>query len=203
MNIQGGAVPRITGIAGAAGTFGYPLQNTSVLARGADNANGIKKQTVSAGENFASVMEGVMERMKTSSTEKPAAFSGGAKISEAGKLSGDIQSAFDIINPTPADKAASPKGAAAGTMLAKGADGKERKIDKTSELYKQALELESFFVKIMTDSMKKTLSGKTLSGEETFAEKMYKDMMYGELNRTLTKNANFGLADQIYLQLSR
>jgi len=111
------------------------------------------------------------------------------------RLPGEYVSSFEIINPTDADRAAQPKGMAhhaGGTAV----------IDKTSDLYQQALELESYFVKIMLDSMRSTLGKNSLTGKDSFAGKMYDDMMYEELSRTVTKNAGLGLADQIYLQLN-
>lgn len=120
-------------------------------------------------------------------------------------LPGDYASSFRIENPTPNDRNALPQGMARSSYKEYSPEGEEhvRTIDKTSVLYEKALELESYFVKIMTDSMRSTLTGKTLAGDESFASKMYKDMMYDELNRSLTKNAGFGLADHIYLQLNR
>lgn len=117
------------------------------------------------------------------------------KVSFNTKLNGDYISSLAIINPKEADKNAIPQGNAAGSLQAKG-----KKIDKTSKLYEQSLELESYFVKIMLDSMKKTLSGSAL-GSESYASKMYRDIVFDELSRVVTKNAGFGLADQIYLQL--
>ena len=120
-------------------------------------------------------------------------------------LNGDYISSFKIENPTPQDKVAEPQGFARGFYKEYSPEGEEhiRTIDKTSVLYEKALELESYFVKIMTDSMRSTLSGSSIAGDESFASKMYKDMMYDELNRNLTKHAGFGLADHIYLQLNR
>lgn len=119
-------------------------------------------------------------------------------------LNGDYLSSFKIENPTDADRHAKPQGVARG-MLSYSPLGEEsiNTIDKTSVLYEKALELESYFVKIMMDSMRSTLSEKSILGDESFASKMYKDMMYDQLNRTLTKHAGFGLADQIYLQLNK
>lgn len=86
---------------------------------------------------------------------------------------------------------------ASGSIVYKG-----NVVDKTTELYAQALELESYFVKIMLTSMRNTLTGSGLTGDNSFASKMYKDMFYDELNKGITRNAGFGLADQIYLQLN-
>ena len=40
------------------------------------------------------------------------------------------------------------------------------------------------------------------NGEQSYAEQMYEDMLYDEYATAMTKNAGFGLADQMYLQLS-
>lgn len=112
------------------------------------------------------------------------------------RLNGDYTSSLMLENPTEADKARTPQGNAAGSLSARG-----KTIDKTSKLYEQALELESYFVKIMINTMKDTLKG-NIFGKESYATKMYRDMMFDELSRTVTKNAGFGLADQIYLELS-
>ena len=52
--------------------------------------------------------------------------------------------------------------------------------------------------------MRGTLTGASVYGEKaSYAQKMYDDMFYDELAVTVTKNAGFGLADQMYLQLSK
>ncbi len=79
--------------------------------------------------------------------------------------------------------------------------GQKGKIDKTSKLYEQALELESYFVKMMLSSMRNTVTKSSLTGGNDFAGKMYEDMLYDELSRDMTRSAGFGLADQVYLQL--
>jgi len=144
--------------------------------------------------SFADVMKGLGGDV--SSKEVAPSFSS--------MLNGDYVSSFRIENPTPNDRNALPQGMARSSYKEYSPEGEERirTIDKTSVLYEKSLELESYFVKIMTDSMRSTLTGKTLAGDESFASKMYKDMMYDELNRSLTKNAGFGLADHIYLQLN-
>ncbi len=110
------------------------------------------------------------------------------------RLPGDFISSFSIENPTQNDRAAKPVGAAANS-------GQKGKIDKTSKLYEQALELESYFVKMMLSSMRNTVTKSSLTGENDFAGKMYEDMLYDELSRDMTRSAGFGLADQVYLQL--
>jgi len=110
-------------------------------------------------------------------------------------LPGDFITSFALTNPTDADRTASLTGAAANSGL-------RGSVDKTSKLYEQALELESYFVKIMLSSMRNTVQKSPLSGDTGFAGKMYEDMLYDELSRDVTRGAGFGLADQVYLQLS-
>jgi len=111
------------------------------------------------------------------------------------RLPGDFITSFALTNPTDADRTASLTGAAANSGL-------RGSVDKTSKLYEQALELESYFVKIMLSSMRNTVQKSPLSGDTGFAGKMYEDMLYDELSRDVTRGAGFGLADQVYLQLS-
>lgn len=74
-------------------------------------------------------------------------------------------------------------------------------IDKENPLYKQCQALETFVIKTLLESMRKTVmkSGLMDSG---FAGKMYEDMLYDEYAENLSSNAGFGLADQAYLELS-
>jgi flagellar protein FlgJ len=74
-------------------------------------------------------------------------------------------------------------------------------IDKTSKLYEQCVELEIFLVKNLITSMRSTVQKSGLI-DEGFAGKIYEDMLYDEYARDFTKNANFGLAEQAYLELS-
>ncbi|HHU36987.1 MAG TPA: flagellar protein [Treponema sp.] len=111
------------------------------------------------------------------------------------RLPGDYISSFSNRNGSPTDRIAPPSGAAANA-------GQNGTIDKTSKLYEQAMELESYLVKIMLSSMKNTVEKTNLSGDSDFAGNMYEDMLYDELSRSVTKSAGFGLADQVYLQLS-
>lgn len=112
-----------------------------------------------------------------------------------GRLNGDFKSGFDKTFTHAADKNAAPQGAAAnGSVRPNG-----KKIDKTSKLYEKSMEMESFFVKMMVDSMRKTVHSATT---DSFAKSMYQDMLYDEYTTSLTKQAGFGLADQIYLELA-
>jgi flagellar protein FlgJ len=122
------------------------------------------------------------------------------QIAEDGKLKGDIASDFRKTYVSEADRHALPSGAAANQA---GVHGEKRTIDKTSKLYEKSLELESFMVKIMLSSMRKTVNKTNLLGQDNFASNMYEDMMYDEYATQLTKGAGFGLADEIYLQLDK
>lgn len=112
------------------------------------------------------------------------------------RLNGEFTSDYCGTYKSEADKAAKPSGFAAN------AKGQQKTIDKTSKLYEKSMELESFFVKMMVDSMRKTVT-KSNQSENSFAQKMYEDMLYDEYTTVLTKNSGFGIADSIYLELSR
>ena len=75
------------------------------------------------------------------------------------------------------------------------------KIDKTDKFYEQCLELETFLIKTLVNSMRKTVMKSNLVNEG-FAGKMYEDMLYDEYAKEFAKNANFGLAEQAYLELT-
>jgi len=75
-------------------------------------------------------------------------------------------------------------------------------IDKNDKLYQLCLELETFLVKNLLTSMRNTVQKSGLV-DESFAGKMYEDMLYDEYAKEYTKNANFGLAEQAYRQLTR
>ncbi len=119
-----------------------------------------------------------------------------AQLAREGRLNGDVGSGFEGTFSSLVDKAAKPQGAALG-----GSFPQDRTIDKTSKLYEKSMELESFFVKQMLSQMRKTVNKSALGGEG-FASQMYEDMLYDEYATAMTKNAGFGLADQIYLSLS-
>ena len=82
-----------------------------------------------------------------------------------------------------------------------GAGDRTVSIDKKDKLYEQCLELEIFMVKTLISSMRNTVQKSGLI-DEGFAGKMYEDMLYDEYARDFTKNANFGMAEQAYLELS-
>jgi hypothetical protein len=75
-------------------------------------------------------------------------------------------------------------------------------VDKKSKLYEQCQEFESIFVKMMLKEMRNSVdkSDSIISGG--WAEDIYSDMLDDEYAKTMTKKAGFGLADQLYKQLS-
>jgi len=75
------------------------------------------------------------------------------------------------------------------------------KIDKNDELYKQCVELEIFLVKTLVSSMRNTVQKSGLINEG-YAGKMYEDMLYDEYAKDFAKNANFGMAEMAYLELT-
>lgn len=140
--------------------------------------------------------EALLESMKSKQNTQTVAS---AEVVQSGKLNGDYTSSFEGTFTSESDKTAKPTGAAANFN---GIVQSNKTIDKTSKLYEKSLELESYFVKIMLSSMKNTLSGTGLNGEKSYAQSMYEDMLYDELAVSMTKNASFGIADQIYLELA-
>lgn len=121
-----------------------------------------------------------------------------SQILPEGRLNGDYGTGFSGTFRSPADKNALPTGAAANQA---NPNVKAQTIDRTSKLYEKALELESYMVKMMVSQMRKTVL--KAGGEGDFASKMYEDMLFDEYAVAMTKNAGFGLADQMYLQLSQ
>ncbi len=117
------------------------------------------------------------------------------QIAEDGRLNGDYTSGYAGTFVNESDKNAKPSGAAANQA---NSNVTSKTIDKTSKLYEKAMELEGFFVKQMLSSMRKTV---LKSQDNDFAQDMYEDMLYDEYATAMTKNAGFGLADQIYLSL--
>ena len=77
------------------------------------------------------------------------------------------------------------------------------RIDKKSKLYEQCQEFESIFLKMMLSEMQKTVdkSDSLISGG--WAEEIYQDQLDDEYSKSMAKTANFGLADQLYRQLSK
>ncbi|MDR2176514.1 MAG: rod-binding protein [Treponema sp.] len=89
--------------------------------------------------------------------------------------------------------AAKPEEASAGPRKAY--------VDKTSKLYEQCRELETFLVKNLLTGMRNTVQKSGLI-EDGLAGKFYEDMLWDEYAKNFTRNAGFGLADQAYLELT-
>ncbi len=142
------------------------------------------------GEKFADLIQ----RMKDKEADNSHISS--EQIVKEGRLNGDYSTGFDGSFTSEADKEALPRGAAANSA----SRSSSKTIDKTSKLYEKSLELESYFVKMMINSMRKAGTG---SEKNSFAKNMYEDMLFDEYSTALTKNAGFGIADQIYMQLSQ
>lgn len=82
-----------------------------------------------------------------------------------------------------------------------GPSSKKPRIDKTDKLYEQCEALETFLIKNLLTSMRNTVQ-KSGFIDEGFAGKMYEDMLYDEYAKDYTKNADFGLAELAYLELT-
>ena len=117
------------------------------------------------------------------------------QIAEDGRLNGEYTTGYAGPFVSESDKVAAPSGAAANQA---NPHVKPATIDKTSKLYEKSMELEGYFVKQMLSSMRKTVM-KAYEGD--FATQTYEDMLFDEYSTAMTKNAGFGLADQIYLSL--
>ena len=121
-----------------------------------------------------------------------------SQTSYDGRINGDWTSGFTGSFMAESDKHALPQGAAANQA---NPHVKAQEIDRTSKLYEKSLEMESYVVKMMLSSMRKTVM--KADSQTSYAKNMYEDMLYDEYATMMTKNAGFGLADQMYLQLSQ
>lgn len=122
-----------------------------------------------------------------------------SQVAEQGRLNGDFKTGFTGTYTVESDTHSLARGAAANQA---NDHVKAKSIDKTSKLYEKSMELESYFVKQMLSEMRKTVNKSALGGND-FAGKMYEDMLFDEYATSMTKNAGFGLADQIYLSLAQ
>jgi flagellar protein FlgJ len=75
------------------------------------------------------------------------------------------------------------------------------KIDKKSKLYEQCLQFESLFVQMMLKEMNKTVE-KTGLMDGGDAEEIFQDMLQEQYAQSMTKTADFGIADSLYRQLA-
>ena len=140
-------------------------------------------------QKFADLLQGLQKKNEVKSTLSS------SQISQEGRLNGEYITGFNDMFSGEMNKNAKPSGAAANQA---NDHVKQKTIDKTSTLYEKSMELESYFVKQMLNSMRKTVMK---SSENDFAKETYEDMLYDEYSVSMTKNGGFGLADQIYLSL--
>jgi Rod binding domain-containing protein len=85
-----------------------------------------------------------------------------------------------------------------GASIAPGSAG----IDRKSKLFEQCQEFESIFVKMMVSEMQKSVEkGGLMNGG--YAEEIFNGMLQDEYSKTMTKTANFGIADSLYRQLAK
>ncbi|MCR5620952.1 MAG: rod-binding protein [Treponema sp.] len=179
----------IQGIGGYSATNFLTDSNASVNAARSQSEMG----------RFEDLLKSMTAKEK-GTAEKNAPSVASSQINRTNRLTGDYTQGFSGAYTSEKDKAAKPQGVAANSKTGK---GKTPVIDKTSELYEQSLELENYMVKMMLSSARKTVMKSSLSGEgNSYARDMYEDMLYDNYAEALTKNAGFGLADQIYIELS-
>lgn len=143
-----------------------------------------------------SMFENLLSEIKSEKYEGAGKNVSSSQIVEKGHINGDWNRGFAGTYTAESDKNSLPQGAAANSAIRPS----DKKIDRTSKLYEKSLELESYFVKMLVSSMRKTVV--KANGNSNYAHSMYEDMMYDEYTNALTKNAHFGIADQIYLELN-
>jgi flagellar protein FlgJ len=125
----------------------------------------------------------------------------------------DVSKFEEMLRKTAAsadqDNIAEPQGGLAASLdhgsrspdTVQSPSSKFAKIDKTDKLYEQCVELEIFLVKTLISSMRNTVQKSGLI-DEGYAGKMYEDMLYDEYAKDFAKNANFGMAEMAYLELT-
>lgn len=151
--------------------------------------------------DISSLSQFHMENFRMSSSMAISSASENAALRDVtakSAVSGNIQSFAEIF-----EKNKSAPQLAAQTVSDSGSSNvKSNKIeiDKNDKLYQLCLELETFLVKNLLSGMRKTVQKSGLI-DDSFAGKMYEDMLYDEYAKDYAKNANFGLAEQAYLQL--
>jgi Rod binding domain-containing protein len=82
----------------------------------------------------------------------------------------------------------------------------KEKIEKSPEkkkLYEVSLEFQSLFIKMMLNSMRKTLSKENDLLYGGRVQEIFEDMLYDEYAKIYSKNADLPLAKEIYFQLEK
>ncbi|GHU59899.1 hypothetical protein FACS189444_6080 [Spirochaetia bacterium] len=106
---------------------------------------------------------------------------------------------FEELLATEQEKLEKAQGASNGETQA--SLSKKPLIDKTDKLYEQCEALETFLVKTLISGMRSTIQKSDFMGGG-FAGDMYEDMLYDEYAKDFSKNANFGMAELAYLELT-
>ncbi len=78
----------------------------------------------------------------------------------------------------------------------------DKQIDRKSGLYEVCVDFEAIFIKQMLNVMRKTVHKNGLL-DGGFAEEIFEDMLYDEYSQKMARNAQFGLANILYNQLSK
>lgn len=169
--------------------------NTSLgLGALTNGQSAVQSAKINSDKNkFEALLNEMKDAQKESGVGKNLSSS---QVVEAGRVNGDWTSGFSGTFTSKADKTSAPKGAAANQA---NPNVKPQTIDRTSKLYEKSLEMENYLVKQMLSEMRKTVMK---TNQEDNAKKIYEDMLFDEYSTMMTKNAGFGLADQMYLQLS-
>lgn len=174
----------------------------SAVNRGGGVSSALTQAELSRDANEFSALVKEMQNRTALNLSGSLSLSGlsSSEVRRGSRLNGDYTQGFSGAFTSESDKHARPSGLASQTRTK---DGGTPVIDKTSELYEQSLELENYFVKILLSSARATVQKSSLAGSENeYARNMYEDMMWDNISEAVTKNASFGLADQIYIELS-
>ncbi len=75
-------------------------------------------------------------------------------------------------------------------------------VDKNSELYKACQDFESLFIKQMLDVMRKTIHRENDLLNGGLSQDVFEGMLYDEYSKKMAQTAGFGLAENIYRQVS-
>jgi flagellar protein FlgJ len=81
---------------------------------------------------------------------------------------------------------------------------KNRKLTKDEKQLKEvSKEFEAIFIKILLDSMDKTVDRESDMFYGGNSEDIFRSMLNTERSKTMSKTSNLGIADSLYNQLSR
>ncbi|GIX41037.1 MAG: hypothetical protein KatS3mg129_0770 [Leptospiraceae bacterium] len=85
----------------------------------------------------------------------------------------------------------------------KALENPEKLPPEKKKLYEVSLEFQSLFIKMMLNSMRKTLNKENDLLYGGRVQEIFEDMLYDEYAKIYSKNADLPLAKEIYLQLER